>query len=158
MQIRFIPFQTETVRAYQAGGLDANGQAPERHISEGDGNLCRHCLKMIPKGAAMLVLAHRPFPKAQPYAETGPIFLCAEACEAGGGVGSGTAMPEILDSSSFILRGYGADDRIVYGTGAVVPTAQTIGTAAGRFGQAGVAYLHLRSASNNCYHLRIERV
>ena len=31
----------------------------------------------------MLILAHRPFPEAQPYAETGPIFLCADPCERG---------------------------------------------------------------------------
>lgn len=71
--IRFTPIPTETVRAYQAGGPDANGQPPERQISDGGGNPCRHCLKMIPKGAGMLILAHRPFPVPQPYAEIGPI-------------------------------------------------------------------------------------
>src|SRR3989338_5984771 len=69
MTPRFTPTPTETVRAYQAGGPDANGQAPERHISDGGGNPCRHCLAMIPKGSPMLVLAHRPFPQPQPYAE-----------------------------------------------------------------------------------------
>ena len=83
--MRFSPIATPIARAYQSGGLDANGQVPERQISDGDGNPCRHCLNLIPKGAEMLVLAHRPFPAPQPYAEVGPIFLCADACEAGGG-------------------------------------------------------------------------
>ena len=40
--IRFTPIPTETVRALQAGGPDANGQLPERHVSDGGGNPCRH--------------------------------------------------------------------------------------------------------------------
>jgi len=30
----------------------------------------------------------------------------------------------VLDSPDYIVRGYGPDDRIVYGTGAVVPTPE----------------------------------
>lgn len=155
MTIRYTPIPTDIVRAYQAGGRDANGQLPERKISEGGGNPCRHCLEMIPEGAEMLVLAHRPFPAPQPYAELGPIFLCADPCTAGGGAEA--ALPEVLQSPDYILRGYGADDRIVYGTGAVVPTAEIPAEAEARLADPRVAYLHLRSARNNCFQLRIDR-
>jgi len=150
--MHFTPIPTAIVRAYQSGGPDANGQTPERKLSDGGGTPCRHCLKMIPTGADMLVLAHRPFPAPQPYAELGPIFLCAEPCEAGGG----EAVPEILDSPQYIVRGYGMDDRIVYGTGAVVPTARIIDEAAARLADARVAYVHVRSARNNCFQVRID--
>lgn len=153
MSIKFTPIPTETVRAYQAGGPDANGQVPERQISDGGGNDCRHCLQMIPEGAEMLVLAHRPFPTPQPYAELGPIFLCANACAAGGG----QALPATLASPDYILRGYNAQNRIVYGTGAVVPTSQIADEAAARLADARIAYLHVRSARNNCFQVRIER-
>lgn len=153
MTLRFTPIPTETVRAYQAGGPDANGQAPERHISDGGGNPCRHCLAMIPKGATMLVLAHRPFPYPQPYAELGPIFLCADPCPAGGG----SDLPAMLASPSYILRGYGADDRIVYGTGAVVATGSLRTEAAARLADPRVAYLHVRSARNNCFQCRMDQ-
>lgn len=154
MTIRFSPIRTEVVRAYQAGGADANGQLPERQLSDGGGNPCRHCLRMIPAGAEMLVLAHRPFPALQPYAELGPIFLCATACEAGGGA----EVPEMLASPEYILRGYGANDRIVYGTGAVVPTDRIPAEAQKRLDDPRVAYVHVRSARNNCYQCRIDRV
>ena len=150
--MRFSPISTPIARAYQSGGLDANGQVPERQISDGDGNPCRHCLQMIPKGAQMLVLAHRPFPAPQPYAEVGPIFLCADACEAGGG----EDMPQILESPTYILRGYGRDDRIVYGTGAVVDTQRLQEEAARRLADRRVAYVHVRSARNNCFQVRID--
>lgn len=151
--MRFSPISTPIARAYQSGGLDANGQVPERQISDGDGNPCRHCLNLIPKGAEMLVLAHRPFPGPQPYAEVGPIFLCADACEAGGGA----AMPQILESPTYIVRGYGPDDRIVYGTGAVVATEALPEEAARRLEDPRIAYVHVRSARNNCFQVRIDR-
>lgn len=151
--MRFTPIPTDLARHYQAGGPDAYGQPPERAVSDGGGNPCRHCLAMIPEGAGMLILAHRPFPALQPYAETGPIFLCADPCTAGGGEG----MPEILASPDYILRGYSAADRIVYGTGAVVPTARIAEEAAARLADPRVAYVHVRSARNNCFQVRIDR-
>ena len=151
MPIRFSAIPTPIVRAYQQGGPDANGQPAELQVAIGQGNPCRHCLKMIPEGAEMLILAHRPFPAPQPYAEIGPIFLCADACTAGGG----SEMPEMLNSPSYILRGYGADHRIVYGTGGVVPLAGIPAMAAARLADPRVDYVHVRSASNNCYHLAI---
>ncbi len=151
--MRFLAIPTDVARHYQAGGLDANGQVPERAIAEGAGNPCRHCMKMIAQGAGMLVLAHRPFPAAQPYAELGPIFLCAQACEAGGG----EALPEMLASPEYIVRGYGDDDRIVYGTGGVIASPAITARAEVLLADARVAYLHVRSARNNCYQCRIER-
>lgn len=152
-QIRFAPIPTDIVRAYQAGAPDANGQPPERQISQGGSNPCRHCLQMIPQGAGMLILAHRPFPALQPYAELGPVFMCADACEAGGG----HDLPAILTSPDYIVRGYGPDDRIVYGTGAVVPTDRIADEAAARLDDPRVAYVHVRSARNNCYQVRVDR-
>jgi hypothetical protein len=151
--MRFVAIPTDVVRAYQAGGLDANGQVPERKISDGGVTVCRHCLKLIPKGAEMLVLAHRPFPVPQPYAEVGPIFLCAAPCAAGGG----EAVPEMLASSEYIVRGYGPDDRIVYGTGGVVATEAIPARARELLADGRVAYVHVRSARNNCFQCRIDR-
>lgn len=151
--MRYVAIPTPVVRALQAGSLDANGQLPERKVAEGAGNPCRHCLKLIPEGAGMLVLAHRPFPAPQPYAEVGPIFLCAEPCEAGGG----ETLPAMLASPDYIVRGYGADDRIVYGTGGVVATDAIPARAGELLADDRVAYVHVRSARNNCYQCRIER-
>ncbi len=151
--MRFVAIPTEIARAYQAGGPDANGQRPEHKVSDGGGNPCRHCLRMIPEGAGMLVLAHRPFPAPQPYAEVGPIFLCAGPCAAGGG----EALPEVLAAPDYIVRGYGADDRIVYGTGGVVATDRIAARARELLADERVAYVHVRSARNNCFQCRIDR-
>lgn len=153
MPIRFIALPTETARALQAGGPDSYGFAPELRLADGPGYPCRHCLRPVPDGQGVLVLAHRPFPALQPYAETGPIFLCAAPCKRGGG----PDLPEILSAPDYILRGYGADDRIVYGTGAVTRTEAIAARAEELLTDPHVAYVHVRSARNNCYQCRIER-
>ena len=154
MTIEFYGMATKEARALQAGRPDAYGTAPEMRVSDGDGVPCRHCLRMVPAGAEYLVLAYRPFPSLQPYAETGPIFLCAAPCQA---AIPGATLPEILDSPGYILRGYGVDDRIVYGTGRVVPTLYLAAAAAALLTMSGVAYGHIRSASNNCYQVGARR-
>ncbi|MCX8510025.1 MAG: DUF1203 domain-containing protein, partial [Rhodobacteraceae bacterium] len=93
--IHYEALPTPLVRALQAGGPDAHGQPAQRTLSDGEGNPCRHCLKMIPQGAEMLICAHRPFSSLQPYAECGPIFLCADGCPRH----EGESLPLILQSS-----------------------------------------------------------
>ncbi|TIT46795.1 MAG: DUF1203 domain-containing protein [Mesorhizobium sp.] len=154
MTIQFKALPTEDVRALQGGGLDAYGNTPERQVSDGDGMPCRHCLKNIAAGDDYLVLAYRPFPQLQPYAETGPIFLHAQECER---AVEAEIIPEILESADYIVRGYGKDDRIVYGSGGVIPTDAIVARAETLFEREGIAYVHVRSARNNCYQCRIER-
>lgn len=155
MKLLFKALPTQEVRAQQAGGPDAYGMPPERRISDGHGVPCRHCLKNVGAGEAYLILAYRPFPALQPYAETGPIFLHAEPCER---AADADMLPELFgNTASYIVRGYGHDDRIVYGTGAVVPTPEIRDRAGQLLGRPEIAYLHMRSAKNNCYQCRIER-
>ena len=78
LRVRGIP--TETFNYFRDGGADANGQAPIVMKAEGGANPCRHCLGLIADGETKLVLSYRPFHEAQPYAETGPIFLHQSAC------------------------------------------------------------------------------
>lgn len=146
--ISFVPIDTATVEHYWALGDDANGQIPEVQVSDGELKPCRHCLGPIAAGERYLILAHRPFPNAQPYAEVGPIFLHAD----GGG-----QIPGILSSLQYIVRGYGTDDRIVYGMGKVTDTPDIPAVAAESLARADIEYVHVRSASNNCFQCRVDR-
>jgi hypothetical protein len=155
MKLRFEPIPTADVRAIRAGGPDANGMSAERgFISAGRGEPCRHCLNQVPEGREFLILAHRPFPALQPYAECGPIFLCADDCPAWEGDG----VPPILTmSEDYLLKGYRANHRIFYGTGKVVPRAEVSAYAETLLADPDVAYVDVRSARNNCFQLRIRR-
>lgn len=155
MLIKYVALPTDQVRALQHGGLDAYGMPPERKVSDGHGVPCRHCLRTVRAGEEYLVLAYRPFPQLQPYAETGPIFLHAEEC-------ARAAETDVLcemfrPTPDYILRAYDANDRIIYGTGGVVETHRICARAHELLQRPEVAYVHLRSSRNNCYQVRIER-
>lgn len=155
MNLIFSGMPSDLAAAYRGGAPDANGQAAERRVSVGTGVPCRHCLHAVAKGDAYLVLAYRPFPAPQPYAELGPIFLHAEACPA---YTPDQGVPERLRSGDdVILRGYDVDDRIVYGSGVVVPPEAVEVAAGAILAQEHVSYVHVRSSTNNCYALRIDR-
>lgn len=151
-RLRYTPLPTPIVTLLRQGGRDSYDCQPERTLSDGGGNPCRHCLDFVPKGAEMLILAHRPFAQMQPYAETGPIFLCADHCAAWAGDG---APPILSQSPDFLLRGYTAQQRIRYGSGKVVPRAQLEDYALSLLGQPDIAFVDVRSARNNCFQLRL---
>lgn len=152
MSLAYIPIPTDIVRALRRGGPDAYGLPAERTTSDGPCNPCRHCLDFVPEGAGMLICAHRPFGHLQPYAETGPIFLCAADCAPW----SGRGMPPILRSSpDYILRGYSVAERIVYGSGGVVAADAVAARAQALLKVPGVAFVDVRSSRNNCFQLRI---
>ncbi|MEP2030306.1 MAG: DUF1203 domain-containing protein [Paracoccaceae bacterium] len=153
--IYYTALPTDIVRAYQSGAPDVYGQPAEKAVSDGRGNPCRHCLRDIPDGDSYLILAHRPFEGLHPYAETGPIFLCAEHCDRY--AGNGTIPPILSSSPEYLIKGYSAQDRIVYGTGAIVAARDLQGKAEAIFEDSKIAYIHARSARNNCYLIRIDR-
>ena len=153
--LRFVALPTSEVRALQSGGLDANGQPPERHQSDGVGNPCRHCLKEIEAGEEMLILSYRPFPNPQPYAEVGPIFLHGRQC---GDYEEPSHPPSMfLEWQQLLIRGYSSDNRIKYGTGRIVTAADLAKECAAVLQDPDIAYVHVRSASNNCYQCSVER-
>jgi hypothetical protein len=154
--LRYVGMPSEVAAGFRMGAPDANGQVPERKISDGDGVPCRHCLGYVEEGAPYLVLAYRPFPGPQPYAEVGPVFIHAAACPA---YHPDRGLPERnrRAKGQQILRGYGADDRIVYGTGVVVSADEIDEVAETILRRPDVAYVHMRSATNNCWTLRIDR-
>ena len=151
----FQALPTDIVRAYREGAPDANGMPTERAVSPGGAYPCRHCLQFIPKGREMLVLAHRPFGHAQPYAESGPIFLCADECARW----EGSGVPPIVVESreDRLVKGYSPDDRIVYGLGKVVAPDAVAERAETVLNDLRVAYVHVRSSTNNCYTCRVDR-
>lgn len=153
--ITYLAMPTEEARKFQSGAADAYGLPPERRVSDGDGVPCRHCLQDVGKGEDYLILAYRPFPALQPYAETGPIFLHAKACARADDVHE--TPPMLARRVAHLIKGYSREDRIVYGTGKIVPSADLDTEAANILKREDVAYVHVRSSVNNCYTCRIER-
>lgn len=152
MHIHFQGLPSATVDQIRATGRDAYGQPIERRLAKEDGWPCRHCLGQTPPDQDMLILAHRPFETTNPYAETGPIFLCAQDCPA---YEPSAEVPAVLRSPRYLVRGYDSAERIVYGTGQVIPTPEIADYAQTLLSQKEVAFVDIRSASNNCFQCRV---
>lgn len=152
MTIRFVGLPTRDVEAIRNHRRDAYGEPVEQRIADGDAWPCRHCLRETQAGQGYLILAHRPFRSRNPYAETGPIFLCAEECAARP---ASSDIPPILRSANYLVRGYSKDERIVYGSGKVTPTGKIAAYAQELLNHPDIAFVDVRSASNNCFQCRI---
>ena len=154
MPIRFEALLTDAVRAVQLGAVDDYGNPPERRVCEGGHMPCRHCMKNIDAGEEYLIVSWRPFESLQPYAETGPLFLHAGTCAR---AVSSDMTPMSLQSPDYIVRGYDRDERIIYGTGNVVPTERIVERAEQLLEDERVEFVHIRSTQNNCYQCRVDR-
>ena len=152
MKIKFVPMDIATAEHLRSGAPDANGNPPEHKISDGAGVPCRCCMKLVGKGEPYLVAAWRPFTKTHAYAETGPVFLHAEPCTVEP-IAEGK-LPAFLQNPDYILRGYDADERTIYGTGGVIGLDAIPARIEELLKQPSVKAVHIRSSRNNCYHCR----
>lgn len=150
----FVPMDGETAAHLRAGGADSYGHPAERRTSDGGGVPCRRCMGMVEKGDDYLIAAWRPFSNLHAYTETGPVFLHARDCTVPEPAG---VLPAFLESPEYIVRGYGADERIVYGTGGVVAREKITVRVEELLADTAIAAVHIRSARNNCYHCKAVR-
>lgn len=154
MNIAFVGLPSDQVRAAKTRGTDAYDLPIETHLSDGEAYPCRHCLGATPAGEDYLILAWKPFEGTTPYTETGPIFLCATACDP---ADPSDKVPDILRSDQYLVRAYSPDERIVYGTGRVVQTSQIAAYARDLLRDPAHAFVDIRSAANNCFQCRVHR-
>ena len=152
MRVHGIP--THHAEHIRAGGGDANGQAPQTIMAQPGGRYpCRHCLGLVAAGDEVLVFSYRPFEAAQPYAETGPIFLHKKSCARY----DAPALPAWFDGlDPAAIRGYDARDWIRYDTGQIVRGGELSDACANILRDEGVAYVHIRSKFG-CFQARADR-
>ena len=154
--IKLTGLPSNEINEIRKNKLDSNGQPLETAISDGKGNPCRHCLEMINEGEEFYILAHRPFKTVQPYAEVGLIFLHKKQCQPYIDRGE---MPEaFMNKITLIVRGYDKNERIVYGTGKVIPRQELHSFSETMLLNEQVEFIHIRSANNNCYQARIDQL
>ena len=155
MAIYFSGIPTEDARKIQRGGVDAYGQLPERYESRSDDLECRHCGRFIAPGEGVLLFAWRPFADQQPFAETGPILLHERECDP---LTEVERIPDTVTApETRLVRGYDADSHIIYGTGQVTATQDIHDYCESLLKNPDVSFIHIRSATNNCWQGRVER-
>ncbi len=113
---------------------------------------CRVCLRISSEPEELLLLSYQPLPGTSPYAEIGPIFVHARACEP---YASANTFPADFARRRLVLRAYGHDGRIV---DAAVAEAGAAPQQAGAFlCDEAVAEVHVRHESYTCYAFKIVR-
>src|SRR5580704_13556633 len=71
---------------------------------------CRVCLRVPAEPEEMILLSYQPLADTGPYAEIGPIFIHAAACEPYAEL---ETMPPDFESRSLVVRAYGHNGRIL---------------------------------------------
>jgi Protein of unknown function (DUF1203) len=114
---------------------------------------CRHCLRITKAGEELIVFAYQPFTSGGPYAEVGPIFVHAQACEA---YSARDKFPTDFSDRVLTMRGYNAEGTIE--TAALSEAGNPEATIERLLSNERVSFIHVRNPAWGCYDFRIDRV
>jgi hypothetical protein len=144
---RVAALPADDLERIRANGVDDFGNALEPvTVRRAGGTPLRCCLREAEPGERVVLIAYRPAAVGGPYAEVGPVFVHAEACD--GYVAEGR-YPDGFRSRQQLLRAYDARGRQVENLIVDGPAAERAIT--DLLGRPGVAYLHSRNVLAGCY-------
>jgi hypothetical protein len=160
------PVRTYAVHALPADVVaslrvrDDAGHAPNPLVDDEGGSPLRCCLRLSRPGEWLLLVSYAPLRRwasatgaePGPYDELGPVFIHAEPCTGP----DGEDWPEEMRGLPRVLRGYGADGRIV--DARIVEEGDDPEPAiAALLAGDRVAIVHARALLFGCYTFAIER-
>jgi hypothetical protein len=152
---RVTPILAEFLDRIRAAGHDDFGNPLVSTTSQEGGEPMRCCLQPAEPGDRLDVIAYRPFARPGPYAESGPVFIHAEACA--GYAGTDSYPPGYRDWPTMVFRPYRHDGAIAYdsiqlGDG---NTAETL--IASMLSDPDIEFIQTRNVGSGCYMFRIGR-
>jgi hypothetical protein len=146
--MKYIPIPQEIADQARATLQDAFGH--KLHVERNQAP-CRSCLRISKAPEDLILLSYQPLPDANPYAEVGPIFIHAQACEPY----RAHEFPADFLERELVVRAYGRDGRIA---DAVVAAAGKAEDAAANFlADENVAEVHIRHTSYTCFDFKVVR-
>jgi hypothetical protein len=148
---RIVPLPREVAHAARQARCDSFGNALTV-LRDGQPHQCRCCLQLSLAGEGVILLAYRPFPSNQPYAEVGPIFVHEQDCYPYQDV---SAYPPGFPRKAVVLRAYNDRDQIVGAQAVAERRVEEV--IKEMFEDEGTAYLHARNLGYGCYMFRIDR-
>ena len=112
---------------------------------------CRSCLHISREPEDLILLSYQPLPDRNPYAEVGPIFIHAHACEP-------YAVPDFpadFLQRELVVRAYNRDLRIA---DAVIAAPGEAEAACSSFlANDDIAEVHVRHRSYTCFDFKVLR-
>ena len=114
---------------------------------------CRVCLRRSNAGERLILFAYRPFESSGPYAEVGPVFIHADACQP---YSEQDRFPEDYVERTLTMRGY--NDRGTIQTAELSVPGAPEASLAHLFADERVRFVHVRNPTWGCYQFAVERV
>ena len=139
---------------------DDAGRLPEPVVDAEGGSPLRCCLRASRQGERMLLVSYAPLRRwaaaagvdPGPYVELGPVFIHPEPCAGADGDG----WPQDFRGQPRVLRGYGADGRIV--DGRVVDEGEAPEPKLDELlADERIAFVHARAVVFGCFTFAIAR-
>ncbi|HUA08850.1 MAG TPA: DUF1203 domain-containing protein [Candidatus Acidoferrales bacterium] len=112
---------------------------------------CRSCLRIANEPEDLILLSYQPLPDRNPYAEIGPIFIHARACEPY----AAAEFPSDFRVRELIVRAYDRDGRIA--DALVAAPGEAEAACAAFLSRDEIAEVHVRHRSYTCYDFKVVR-
>ena len=144
---------TELERIRGRGTDDFGNPLVVSVVDEAGGTPLRCCLREAVLGERVALIAYQPSKIGGPYAEVGPVFIHAEACD---GYTAPDRYPDGFRQRKQLLRAYDARGAIV---DAIIARDgdEAESVVAAFFSRPEIAYIHSRNVLYGCYMFTIRR-
>jgi hypothetical protein len=113
---------------------------------------CRFCLRIARTDEPLIVFAHRPFASVGPYAEIGPVFIHALACD---GYADAGCFPPDFVQRCLTMRAYNSEGTIE--TAELSTPGDPEASLARLFVNDRVSFVHVRNPAWGCYDFQVEK-
>jgi len=141
------PISSELLEQLQSGLSSLNGNPVNSVLADAKpGYPCRLSLQDAEPGEELFLVSYSPFSKANPYRETGPVFIRKNGRVADLEINQ---LPAIVRSRQVVVRAYDA-------TGTLVAAEPSQGNEASHqiqqfLADPGVEFVHIRAAITGCF-------
>jgi len=152
MSFRFFAIPPAELDGIRAAGRDVAGNPLRPFVHRRGGEPLRCCLRLILPGKHVALISYRPAGTAGAYAEIGPVFVHASACE--GYPAEGGWPPEYRDRQQ-VLRAYDAEGRIA--DAILVDGAEAEDGIAKLLADPSHVLVHSRNVLYGCYMFAVSR-
>ena len=149
----FEPIPPDTLERIRADMVDEAGNELTGQVVADGGSPLRCCLRETTPGERVLLTAYTPPGTRGAYAERGPVFIHAEACE---GYRTPGEYPPGLSHRQQVVRAYDREGRIAYGL-LVDGGEHAVPVIRDLLGRPDVALVHLRNVGYGCYNFAVRR-
>jgi hypothetical protein len=153
MTLTYAAIPAAELAAIRAAGRDEAGNVLTPQVDDEGGSPLRCCLRTTRPGEEVLLIAYTPPGGAGGYAERGPVFVHARACE---GYRTPDEYPPALYGRKQTVRAYNEQGRIEDGI-YVENGEQADKAIADLLARPGVTLVQLRNVGFGCYNFAVRR-